>query len=199
MVVGHSIRSLHPPKGSVGVLIFWKIGSNDHGFYERNNDNPIVMKKVTAVDYEKLALLYVYYYVNVEHVPEGRLKVVPSEGYDAEPMDVDTTPSTLSRPASANDPSALQGLRDQKSNDSDMDVDTSAENEASLKRKGPDTRTVVLAPEVKKSKLGLLLELVRVLGQGGHQMPAQPGESVLDDAQDPDDPCGTILHMVAIP
>ena len=163
-IAGQSVRAIHPPRGSVGVLIFWTIGANDHGFYEHNNDNPIVLKKVTAINYEKVALLYVYYYVNVEHVPEGRVKVLPSEGYDdlggAAPMDVDSAnaDSVPSSSGTMTAPTSQPSERPPVDSGADMEVDPSGETD--LKRKGPDSRAVVLAPETKKSKLGLLLEMV---------------------------------------
>ena len=164
VIAGHSVRSVHPPKGSVGVLIYWTVGSNDHGFHERNNDNPIVMKKITAMDYEKIALLYVFYYINVEHVPEGRLKVLPSEGYDdvgdTAPMEVDEATSGSPPTSSGATPSPLPPPRDQPSSGQLTDMEVDPSDGSVLKRKGPDSRAVVLAPETKKSKLGLLLVLV---------------------------------------
>ena len=149
-ILGQGVRVIHPPKGSSGVLLFWRQGQEGYGSQEHNDDTPLAMKKVTARDIDQLVFIYVFFYVNVAYEPSSKMKVIPSEGAldEAQPMEVDPS----SRPSSP--------IR--SSTDNSMDVDTEAVAPSSTssaeKRKGPETRMVTLGPEAKKSKLENLVE-----------------------------------------
>ncbi|CAE7463363.1 unnamed protein product, partial [Symbiodinium necroappetens] len=141
-VMGQGLRTVHVPRSSVGVLLFWNTDDPKLHCYEHNNDNPIIMKRVTAVKTDK---------------------VLPSEGYDDEPMNSenglggtmitgDMTPSRSDVSMSPTSPTT--STSDQTMPDAGSDVEHSG------KRKGPDSRTVVLAPETKRSKIEELLSLV---------------------------------------
>ena len=138
IIMGQAIRTVHPPRGTVGVLLVWKASQDSYACHEHNNDDPITVKKVTAIPIDEVAFLYLYFVVTVDYEPAPSLKVVPSEGAidHQEPMQVDKPVETPS------------------DGDGPMDVDRD------LKRKGPDSRTVVLGPESKRERLNAFLEVL---------------------------------------
>ena len=168
LMAGSSVRTVHPPRGSVGVLIVWTQGAkDDHCYHEHNTDQPITIKKITTKPVEDTFFLYVFFYVNVEYRPAAELKVIPSEGaQDANsslnpvPMQMDSVPgtgdNTTNEDGIITTPSRASDLSQTSSTTSanDMDVDTLG---GELKRKGPESRTVVLGPESKRSRTSDLI------------------------------------------
>ena len=163
-MLGQGVRVLHPPKGSSGVLLFWRQGQEGYGSQEHNDDSPLAMKRVATQHLDQLAFIYVFYYVNVSYEPTAKLKVVPSEGAVEQPapMDVDEPPNPTTRSTS---PSVS------------MDVDGSADPRPSTvsgeKRKGPESRMITIGPEAKKSKLENLVEYLfseRVICRTQHNL-----------------------------
>ncbi|CAE7220811.1 unnamed protein product, partial [Symbiodinium sp. CCMP2456] len=155
---GQGVKTLHPPKQSVGVLLFWKQGEAQIHCHEHNNDNPVTMKKVTVMTIDSMCFVYVFYYAFLSYEPEKTSRVVPSEGYDDSSMpdasgvensmiSDDLTPSRSGVPMSPTSPTTTV--------DDTMDT-----NEGDHKRKGPDSRTVVIAPESKRSRLEQLFSHV---------------------------------------
>ncbi|OLP86389.1 hypothetical protein AK812_SmicGene32497 [Symbiodinium microadriaticum] len=156
-MAGQAVRSIHPPRGSVGVLILWSRGDKTYCCHEHNNDQPLSIKKVTTKPLEETTFLYVYFFASVEYRPDKDMKVIPSEGalehrsMDTEAeqplpaeastsgMDSTTSPALSSPPAAEAAP---------------MEVQEDAEDR---KRKGPETRTVVLGPESKRSRVESLI------------------------------------------
>ena len=152
---GQSVRTLHPPKGSVGVLLMWVCGHDEHTSYEHNNDQPITMKRVTTKAIDSLAFIYIYYYVNVDYEPRRDTKVIPSEGAvdidEPQPMDIDTSSTTTPEATSTQ----------------------MGDDDVSNKRKGPESRMVTIGPEIKKTKLDALMEVLgkeKVLTYAQHNM-----------------------------
>ncbi|CAE7721255.1 unnamed protein product [Symbiodinium sp. CCMP2592] len=143
---GQGVKTLHPPTGSCGVLIMLTCGTEEHTCHEHNNDQPITMKKVTTKAIDNLAFLYIYYYINTNYEPANDIKIIPSEGAvdadDSQPMDIQPQ-----SPQSATSPTTPQSTTTPMSDD-----------DGSLKRKGPESRTVTLGPETKKTKLEALLD-----------------------------------------
>ena len=84
--MGQGLRTVHVPRSSVGVLLFWNTDDPKLHCYEHNNDNPITMKRVTAVKIDKACFVFVYYYAFPAYEPDKPAKVLPSEGYEDEPM-----------------------------------------------------------------------------------------------------------------
>ena len=144
-MLGQGVRVLHPPKGSSGVLLFWRQGQEGYGSQEHSDDSPLAMKKVTVHDLDQLAFIYVFYYVNVVYEPTSKLKVVPSEGAldEAQPMEVDSAEKPPAQVSS--------------STGTPIEVDEASaappSSSSGKKRKGPETRMVTIGPEAKKSKL----------------------------------------------
>ncbi|OLP96718.1 Acyl-CoA-binding domain-containing protein 6 [Symbiodinium microadriaticum] len=157
---GHGVRSFVPPKQSVGVLLYWKMHEAGTSFHEHTTDAVIVMKKITTNVIEETAFLCVYFYVFPDYEVKKDMRVLPSEGFDdadvpmngdgGDPMSVgSSSPRTPTPPTTTStDP------------DSPQSMDTEEESTRGEKRKGPDTRTVTLAPETKKSKLEELFALM---------------------------------------
>ena len=158
---GQSIRSFVPPKGTIGVLLYWKLGEAGLNFHEHTSDQVIVMKKITTESVERTAMIYVYYYAFPEYEAKKDMSVLPPEGYDDPdvPMDGDGgTPMSLgeSTPTSTTSPTTSS-----PEPSSPQPMDEEEEPSRGEKRKGPETRTVTLAPETKRSKLEELLALMR--------------------------------------
>ena len=168
-MLGQGVRVLHPPKGSSGVLLFWRQGQEGHGSQEHNDDSPLAMKKVTVHNLDQLAFVYVFYYVNVAYEPTTKLKVVPSEGAldETQPMEVDSglTPN-VSKATPEND--AM-----------DIDKATVAPTSSSSgeKRRGPETRMVTIEEQAAGKSGG-----VPLLREGGQSDTAQPHQPLLAHA-----------------
>eukprot|EP00439_Symbiodinium_sp_Y106_P051007 s1424_g6.t1 len=160
MMAGQALRALHPPKGSVGVLLMWERGERQFSCHEHNNDQVIVFKKISAKAVETIIFIYVYYYVNVEYKPQKEMKIVPSEGAaDVTPMDGEPMPSEGDNGPGGQDAVMESAtFADPRPAPSPMEEDDLTEDR---KRKGPETRTVVLGPEAKKSKVCSLVHLVQ--------------------------------------
>ena len=157
-MAGQAVRSIHPPRGSVGVLILWSRGDRTYCCHEHNNDQPLSIKKVTAKPLEETTFLYVYFFARVEYLPDKDMKVIPSEGaLEHQPMDTEAerpTPSEAS--TSGMDPMSSPALSSPPTAVADpMDVQEDPEDR---KRKGPETRTVVLGPESKRSRVESLIQ-----------------------------------------
>ena len=160
MMAGQALRALHPPKGSVGVLLMWERGERQFSCHEHNNDQVIVFKKISAKAVETIIFIYVYYYVNVEYKPQKEMKIVPSEGAaDVTPMDGEPMPSEGDNGPGGQDAVMESAtFADPRPAPSPMEEDDLTEDR---KRKGPETRTVVLGPGAKKSKVCSLVHLVQ--------------------------------------
>ena len=164
-MLGQGVKTLHPPTGSIGVLIMWTCGQGEYTCYEHTNDQPITMKKVTTKNIDNLAFVYVYYYISIDYEPVQDIKVVPSEGAvddnNHQPMDLDSnSPRTTTPTSSTTSPMSTSTPT--------LDVD-----DLSLKRKGPESRTVTLGPEAKKTKLEAMLEVAnkeKVITYAQHNM-----------------------------
>ena len=138
VIMGQGLRTVCPPRGTVGVLLLWKAGHDGYTCHEHNNDDPITMKKITAMTIDEVAFLYLYFVVSVEYEPGPSLKIVPSEGAlePSEPMQVDTQATAP------------------EEHDDTMEVDRD------VKRKSPDSRTVVIGPESKRERVIAFLEVL---------------------------------------
>ena len=185
IMAGQSIRSLHPPKGSVGVLLMWNRGERQYACHEHNNDQAITFKKITARPIETLVFLYTYYFVNVEYRPHAEMKVIPSEGtLDRDhPIEVDQPAETASSTGDATMPMSSPSPSDESV---PMDMEEAGDDR---KRKGPETRTVTLGPESKRSRVSSLVHLVysdKVM----HPGTTRADQSLLDHALDPVDSDG---------
>ncbi|CAE7589766.1 unnamed protein product, partial [Symbiodinium microadriaticum] len=157
-MVGQGVRQVHPPMGSCGVLLLWTYGQMEHASHEHNDDKPIILKKVTSTPVDKVCFIYVYFFVNVDYRPEQTMKVLPSEGA----IDVDSEcqdPGSPAASSSAASPMSISTETTTSPRSTTMPMETEEEEEVGCnKRKGPETRTVVMAPEAKKGRLELLLE-----------------------------------------
>ena len=158
-ILGQSLRALHPPKGSVGVLLLWTRGDKKYSCHEHNNDQPIVLKKITANPIESTVIMYIYYFVNVDYRPQEEMKVVPSEGATEQVTDQNMDATSTPADGMGNEDVTI-GSRDPGSSieaPSPMEEDNLPEDR---KRKGPESRTVVVGPESKRTKVCSLVHLM---------------------------------------
>ena len=132
----------------------WSPGEKNYGSFEHPCDQPLSLKKVTTTPLEKVTFLHFFFYVNVDYTPQTEMKVIPSEGAAGpeEPMDVD---SAIPATTAANDP----GTSSAGTEVPPASMGTEEDMEG-RKRKGPETRTVILAPEAKRSRVSSLVHLV---------------------------------------
>ena len=173
-MLGQGVRVIHPPRLSIGVLLFWKHGEAQVHCHEHNDSNPITLKKITAMPIDQVCFVYVFYYHFPNYEPEKMVKVIPSEGYDdlsmktASEMDQSMITGDLS--PSRSDVSMSPTSPTTTSADEPMSHDDGGGDN---KRKGPDSRTVVLAPESKRSRLEQMLSQLssqRVFTSAQHVM-----------------------------
>ncbi|CAE7404059.1 unnamed protein product, partial [Symbiodinium necroappetens] len=134
-------------------------GDKKYSCHEHNNDQPIVLKKITASPIESTVFMYIYYFVNVDYRPQEEMKVVPSEGATEQATDhnMDATPAPTD---GIGNEDVTIGSRDPGSSieaPSPMEEDNLPEDR---KRKGPESRTVVIGPESKRTKVCSLVHLM---------------------------------------
>ena len=123
ILVGSSLRSFKPPHGTKGILVTWIRGGKKYAVQHHNSDHHVKMKKVSNYLREEVCVLYFYYYDMANE---------ETEVTDNKNEKIATTPKSSTR------------------SDTTMEEQ---EPETSLKRHGPDSRTVTLAPEKKKQKI----------------------------------------------
>ena len=155
VMMGQAVRALHPPKASIGVMFLWSSDGDDEGaIHEHLDDSHLIMKKITTLPNDKLAFLYFFYYSDSNWEPTTRPVATPS--------------------APPPEPMALDSGEDEMPNSTVNEGDTfPGEETMSLKRKGLDTRTIVIGPERKRSKLEYLMKIIatsQVINVSQHNM-----------------------------
>ena len=124
---GHGLRAVPVPRYSRGALAIWTLKSPSLAFIEHNSDTSLRLKNYVNQEIEEVCFIYFYGYVQVGN--EDEVTSVPISRQVPPPNDTMDTSSTTTKM-----------MEDQDEGD----------NEA--KRKGPETRTVVIAPEKKKQR-----------------------------------------------
>ena len=132
---GRGMKTVMVPQFSKGILITWTEGRYGIAVTEHNSDAHIHLKELINSTLEKVCHLYIYGFISL-HTEENTTPVKISRR---------TTTSTIKDIDMEDQPLDASG----SSNGLGLDEETRAE-----KRKGPDSRTVVLAPEKKKMRLG---------------------------------------------
>ena len=122
IVMGKCLRTFKPPANTIGTLLSWIRGGRNYSIMEHKNANHLQIKKYSAIAREDLCVLYFYCYQ------------IPA----AEPEQQDRLPAPH-QPL----PASVKMDSEETNN---MDVD-----ENNRKREGPETRTIVMAPENKKA------------------------------------------------
>ncbi|CAL1138133.1 unnamed protein product [Cladocopium goreaui] len=126
IMMGKSLKTFKPPHNTTGTLVVWLRGGANFSIQECHNANHLKAKKFSTYAKEEICIIYFYYYNPI------------IEGENAIEEKQKQPPSTK-----LND--------DGQQPAASMDVDK--ENK---KREGPDSRTVVIAPERKKQKTCLV-------------------------------------------
>lgn len=136
MVYRRALKFIKPPNNTTGYLITWSLRSVKYHIQEHWSADPLKMKKISADRQEDLCAIYLFYHVINQE---------------------ETTQHDWKR---SSPPAADQGSHDQPASTQDdmpMEKDDASmedgEDQTSLKREGPDSRTVVLAPEKKRMRL----------------------------------------------
>ena len=138
MIYVRALKFLKPPRDTTGYLITWNLGSVKYHIQEHWTADPIKMKKVTASSSEDLCVLYLFYHVfNQEEDTQRDLKKSITSNMEPSDQSTSTSTSTIDSTSMNEDDISMQ----------------SAIPEPDRKRDGPDTRTVVMAPEKKKMRL----------------------------------------------
>ena len=122
ILMGSSLRSFKPPSGTKGIMVTWIRGGKEYAVQHHNSDHHVKMKKVSNYLREEVCVLYFYYYETLNEETDTNVE-------ERNEVKMDTTPRT-----------------------STISDATMEDEEVNLKRQGPDSRTVVLAPEKKKQK-----------------------------------------------
>ena len=124
---GKALRSFKPPSNTTGILLTWIVGGRRYAVQEHKSDRHLRLKKITNHPREETCILYFYYYNTVYAGDADNNVEVKKEIQDTSMRSVTTS--------------------------SDTTMETVIENK---KREGPETRTVVLAPEKKRQKMEYL-------------------------------------------
>ncbi len=133
LMYGGSLRTFKPPSGTTGIMITWIRGGKEYAVQHPLSDHHVKMKKISNYVREEICLLYFYYYKLTEQESEDyKIKRPMKEIADMPKMDtLDTTP---------------------KMDDVEMKTTDGDAERSDRKRDGPETRTVVLAPEKKRQR-----------------------------------------------
>ena len=124
---GKALRSFKPPSNTTGILLTWIVGGRRYAVQEHKSDRHLRLKKITNHPREETCILYFYYYNTVYAGDADNNVEVKKEIQDTSMRSVTTSLDTT--------------------------METVIENK---KREGPETRTVVLAPEKKRQKMEYL-------------------------------------------
>lgn len=128
VAIGQGVRHLRPPPHSIGVLLLWAQGSEQYASQEHWSSTTLKIKDMVPFPVEDACFVYLFYY---NHVGEEVRPTAVKEPTDAIP----TVPMELDSLEPAMDTSDL--------------IDH--------KRKGPETRTVIIGQESKKQRTDSLV------------------------------------------
>ena len=135
MIYGRALKFVKPPKDTIGYLVTWRVGSVKYHIQEHWTADPIKLKKVVSDASDDICLVYMFYHIaNQEESVQNDFKRIKddqngqlhplSQSQEGEDMSVD-----------------------------DAVMDDHGQSQSMKRRDGPDSRTVVLAPETKKMRL----------------------------------------------
>lgn len=133
MIYGRSLKFVKPPRNTTGYLITWITGSVKHHIQEHWSDHHIKMKKISNDKQENICMIYLYFHVvNQEEETRKDLNRSRDQAVPDANAPLTTTPAAMSV------------------DDNNMNDD---QEERGTKRESPDSRTVVIAPEKKRSRV----------------------------------------------
>ena len=124
---GRGLRAVPVPRYSRGILVILTLKSPSMAFVERNSDTSLRLKDYVNQETEEVCFIYFYGYVQLNREEEAEATSVPISRQTPPFNDAMDTSSTTTRA-----------------------MDEQEERNLDFKRKGPETRTVVIAPEKKK-------------------------------------------------
>ncbi|CAE7218696.1 unnamed protein product [Symbiodinium sp. CCMP2592] len=139
VAIGQGVRHLRPPPHSVGVLMLWAQGAEQYVFEEHWDSSIVKIKDMVPFPVEDACFLYFFFYNHVEDEVRPSSLKGSGDSIPLVPMELDST-----EPA--------------------MDTSDLIDH----KRKGPETRSVVLGPEDKKQRTDALV--LQALYAGGHDI-----------------------------
>ena len=125
IMYGGSLRTFKPPSGTTGIMFTWIRGGREYAVQHHNSDHHVKMKKISSYAREEICLLYFYYY-----------KLTEQEDIKDKKMESENKETKTSTP---------------EIDDVEM-KSHGGEERQDRKRDGPETRTVVLAPEKKRQR-----------------------------------------------
>ena len=143
IVYGRALKFLRPPMNTTGYAVTWKAGSNKYCIQEHWQSTALKMKKMSAEKEDDMCSIYLYYYVvNQEGETEKAWR------QSNQPMELSSSPLPEAR---INDEEEMESP---PQDDGGMSVASMEEDHEAhgVKRDGPETRTVVIAPERKRQK-----------------------------------------------
>ena len=147
IIYGCQLKFIRPPNNTTGYLITWTSGSMKYSIMEHWSSTNIKAKKIMTQKEEDLCVLYLYYHVlnQEEETSEAWRKSTMTDDAAMDQQDGSQQDEGMESVRAAEDPEGMS---------------TSTTSEAHLpslpqKRDGPETRTVVIAPETKRQRLDL--------------------------------------------
>ncbi|CAE7429695.1 PLA2G7, partial [Symbiodinium necroappetens] len=131
VAIGQGVRHLRPPPHSIGVLLLWAQGSEQYASQEHWSSTTLKIKDMVPFPVEDACFVYLFYYNHVGEEVRSMAVKEPSDVIPTVPMELDSL-----EPA--------------------MDTSDLIDH----KRKGPETRTVIIGQESKKQRTDSLDSLV---------------------------------------
>eukprot|EP00435_Cladocopium_sp_Y103_P007263 s3374_g2.t1 len=134
---GKGMKTIMVPRFSKGTLITWQEGRIGMAVTEHNTDSHIHIKELFNKEIDNLCHLYLYGFVQIQ-TEETSIPLRISRRLDDAVAHQDEQADSMST-----------------SSPTGMDHEDCPDEERAVKRKDPETRTVVIAPEKKKQKTEL--------------------------------------------
>ena len=95
VAMGVSVRHFRPPPTSIGVLMFWAMGSDQHASQEHWSSSTIKIRDLAPVPVDDLCFIYLFFYQSYDEEPRPRVRepqevsMQPVELGDEDPMDLE--------------------------------------------------------------------------------------------------------------
>ena len=143
IIYGRGLKYIKPPKNTTGYLITWTTGSLKYGIMEHWSGTSIKSKKVTSNSDDNMCVLYFFYHVlSQEEETAEEWRRSNSERHQMD-QDIEKPLETESMETTA---------EEERMSSQAQSEDDDALPQPPQKREGPESRTVVIAPERKKQR-----------------------------------------------
>ena len=95
IAIGVGVRHFRPPPTSIGVLLFWAMGSDQHASQEHWSSSTIKIRDLAPVPVDDLCFIYLFFYQSYDEEPRPPVRETPEvsmrpvELDDEDPMELE--------------------------------------------------------------------------------------------------------------